>query len=305
MVQQWLALAEFFLYTAIGAMALGLWWLVNDRVLTPGVSIRAEIFGEKPNLAVAFDVLGGFLALGIVVHTTLELPPQVSLLQDVEAVVLSMVTMVLLLAILRLIAAGFIRFWFRNEKDEHGDTISINNELFAQHNTATGLFSAALYLLLAAGLARFNPLSASDLGLVSLADSAAVWVFGVGVIQVHSWTHLGIGPKHNILRECFYFNNPGASLSMLGLMLGMVWTFERLLDSLPIASAWTHWEPWAYTGLALLAVLLINGIVWLILKGFFGLNLRKELLANKNPAWGVLDGGLMFTLSMVAHALVY
>ena len=45
-------------------------------------------------------------------------------------------------------------------------------------------------------------------------------------------------------------------------------------------------------------------VLQLILLGLSGINLRHELVIRDNPAWGVLDGGLIFVLFLILIAVL-
>ena len=151
-MMEWMDLVVFMAYGALGIASLLVWWMIYDLVLTPGFPVREAIFGRKPNAAVALDILGGLLALGILVFSVLSSPGVDGLLVDLELTALTLAGTVVLLGVLRLGIGAFLRLWFKDSRDAQGDIISINNELFNQHNLATGLFSTGLYFVLTAVL---------------------------------------------------------------------------------------------------------------------------------------------------------
>ena len=78
-----------------------------------------------------------------------------------------------------------------------------------------------------------------------------------------------------------------------------------LLDGLADGQhMFNQWELWAFLlgCLALVVVVrfILQGVLWL----FLGVNLREQLVIRDNPAWGVLDGGLIFVLFLLLVAVV-
>ena len=300
---EWMDLAVFMAYGVLGIVSLLVWWVIYDYVLTPGQSVQEAIFGRQPNLAVATDLLGGLLALGILIYSVLTSPEIGDFVTDLEATALTLLGMVVLLGVLRLGIGGFLRLWFRELRDAQGDIITINNELFRQRNLATGLFSTSMYLVLAGGIVEEDLLNLAGYRGEALFNMLGVWVMGMVVVLLHSWLYLGIGSANHILHECFHDNNPAAAFSMLGLVSGMLMLNHQFLAGFESGQHMFN-QPmlWAYLAGALGAVVLLRLLLQGGLALLLGVNLRVELVVRDNPAWGVLDGGLIlvFFLIMVA-----
>ncbi|MEE8554305.1 MAG: DUF350 domain-containing protein [bacterium] len=300
----WAPFVSFAVYSAVGIAALLIWWVVYDLVLSRGLPLRDAIFGRRPNPAVALDVLGGMLAMGILVYAIISGPQVDSFWPDLEAVGLSLIVVIALLALLRLAAAGLLRLWFGNRRDAQGDRVTFNNELFRQRNTATGIFSMVLYLILVAGLVEQDFLDLSGHRAIAHWNILGVWLLGAGVILAHSLLYLGIGSRHHILHECFHDNNPAAAFSLLGLGGGMLALNHGLIGSLrPGEHMFNTPELWYYLAGALVFVLVARYALQAILVVLFGVRLRLELVRD-NVAWGILDGGLIFTLLLMLIALI-
>jgi uncharacterized membrane protein YjfL (UPF0719 family) len=303
-IMNWPAFGAFAAYAGIGILALILWWVLYDRVLTPGYGLRESLFGRRPNAAVALDFLGGMLAMGVLAYGIIAGPQLESLAKDLEMVALSLLAVVLLLAAMRLSLAALLRLWFRSRRDAQGDRVAFNNELFRQRNTATGLFATSAYLILAAGLAEQDFLNLAGNRWPALWNILGVWLMGMAVILLHSWFYLGLASRRHILHECFHDNNPAAAFSLLGLVAGMTALNHGLLGGLrPGEHMLNTPELWYYLGAALALVLalrlLLQGVLWLTL----GVSLRGELTRD-NVAWGLLDGGLIFSLFLILIALI-
>jgi len=276
------------------------WWVIYDRVLTPEFPIREAIFGRQPNPAVALDLLGGLLALGLLVYSVLTSPALGDWLLDLEATALTLLGTVILLGLLRLGIGGFLRAWFRSKRDSHGDIISINNELFRQRNLATGLFSTGVYFVLVAGLIEEDLLNLEGYRIEAMANMLGVWLLGIVVIVLHSLLYLGFGTSNHILHESFHDNNPAAPVSMLGLLGGMLLLNNGLLDSLEAGQHMFNTpELWGFLLTALVLVVALRLVLHLVLLAFLGVNLREELVIRDNPAWGILDGGLILVLFLM------
>lgn len=301
----WSLLVPYSAYAGLGLASLLVWWTIYDIVLTPGLPVREAVFGRKPNAAVALDILGGLLALGILNYQVMTSPALGSLALDLEATALTLLGTIVLLGALRLGFAGFLRLWFQAQRDAQGDVVTINNELFRQRNLATGIFSTSLYLILVAGLVEEDLLNLEGYRVEATFNMLGVWLLGAVVVILHSLIYLGIGPRNNILHECFHDNNPAAASSLLGLVSGMLLLTHGLLDELGDGQhMFNQWELWAFLlgCLALVVVVrfVLQGVLWL----FLGVNLREQLVIRDNPAWGLLDGGLIFVLFLLLVAVV-
>ncbi len=301
----WTDFLTFAAYAALGLLSLVLWWVIYDLVITPGQPIMEAVFGRNPNLAVSLDILGGLLALGILNYSIIAGPELDSLVVDLEATALTLLGTIVLLALLRLGIGAFLRMWFRESRDAHGHIITINNELFRQRNLATGLFSTGCYLILVAGLVEEDLLNISEYRWEAMFNMLGVWVLGIVILFLHSWLFLGFGGRNHILHECFHDNNPAAAWSMLGLVGGMLLLNNVLLDTLESGQhMFNLWELWAFLLACLASVMVARLVLQLVLLGLSGINLRRELVDRDNPAWGVLDGGLIFVLFLILIAVL-
>lgn len=300
----WTDFLTFAAYAGVALLSLLVWWVIYDLVLTPGLPIAGAVFGRQPNVAVALDILGGLLALGILNYSVINGPQLGSLLVDLEATGLTLLATIVLLGALRLGMGGFLRLWFRKSRDAQGDIVTFNNELFRQRNLATGLFSTALYLILVAGLVEEDLLDITGYQWEAALNMLGVWLLGGVVVLLHSWLYLGLGTRNHILHECFHDNNPAAATSMLGLVGGMLLLNNNLLEGLEQGEhMFNIWELWVFLLAALAAVMVVRWLLQLILLAFFGVNIRRELVIRDNPAWGILDGGLIFVLFLIFIAV--
>jgi hypothetical protein len=301
----WPALLEFLVFAGIGVLSFLLWWAVYEWVLTRGHSTRDALFGRTPNVAVALDVAGGFLAMGLLNSSVIGGPALDTFALDVEAATLELLGTLALLALLRMAIAAGLRLWFGNRRDEQGDVISLNNELFRQRNLATGLFSTGLYLVLVAGLLELDLLDLSGNRLPGTWNLLGVWLLGLVAVLLHSWLVLGFGGRQNILSESFHRNNPAAPTSLLGLLAGVLLLNHRLLASAPPGQhMFSTPEHWLFLLLGLASVFVLRGVLYLLLRGLLGVSLRAELLERHNAAWGVLDGAVIFALFLPLSALI-
>lgn len=302
---EWMIFLFFSIYAAIGVATLLLWWLIYQYVLARGYSVREAVFGYRPNPAVALDLLGGFLATGLLVYAVISLAPMTSFRLDVAAVGLSILGTLVLLAVLRLVLAGVLRLWFRQRRDAQGDIIRFNNELFRQRNLATSLFSLVVYLVLVAGLIEVHLWHLDGYGLNRVWNMLATWLLGALLVGLHSFLYLGYGPRNHILHECFHDNNPAAPTSLLGLAAGMLMLNHQLILFIePTEHLFSTWEPWRFLAGTLVFVLIARGVLQFILLAFLGISLRRELVIRDNAAWGLVDGGLILALSLIPVGLL-
>ncbi|HEX9844045.1 MAG TPA: hypothetical protein VGC20_14895 [bacterium] len=301
----WQPFLEFIVFAGIGILGFLLWWLVYDHVLTRGLSTREAVFGRTPNVAVALDVAGGFLAMGLIACRVIGGPALASFALDVEAASLELLGTLVLLALLRWAIAGGLRLWFGSRRDEQGDVISLNNELFRQRNLATGLFSTGLYLILAAGLIELDLLGLTGERLAATWNMLGAWLAGAVTVLLHSWLYLGLGGRQNILRESFHRNNPAAPTSLLGLLAGVLLLNHRLLPPVETGvHAFSLPQHWYFLLLGVGSVFVLRTVLGVLLRGLLGVSIRAELLERHNAAWGVLDGAIIFALFLILIALI-
>ena len=301
----WQPLVEFLVYAGIGLASFLLWWVVYDHVLTRGLSTRDAVFGRTPNVAVALDVAGGFLAMGLLNYAVIRGPRLDSFAHDVEATALSLLGTLVLLGLLRMAIAAGLRLWFGARRDAQGDRVTLNNELFKQRNLATGLFSTALYLVLVAGLLESDLLDLSGYRLAATWNMLGVWLLGLAAVLLHSWFYLGLGWREHILAESFHRNNAAAPLSLLGFLGGVLILNHQLLPPLDagqhLLNTLAHWE---FLLLGVASVFVLRAILYGLLGGVLGVSVRAELLSRRNVAWGVLDGAFIFALFLILIALI-
>jgi len=301
----WQPMIEFGVYALVGLLSFVLWWVIYEWVLTREHSIREAIFGYNPNPAVALDIFGGFLAMGILNHAIISGPALSSFWLDLEATALTLLGTIVLLGVLRWLIGEFLRLWFGNQRDAQGDIITFNNELFRQRNLATGLFSTALYLMLVAGLLEEDLLNITGYRMAATFNMLGVWLLGVVTVLLHSWLYLGLGSKHHILHESFHENNPSAPFSLLGLLGGVMILNHQLLLDLPAGEhMFNRADHWYFLVLGMVSVFVLRMVLHLLLRGLLGVNLRHELLVKRNHVWGILDGGLIFSLLLILIALI-
>lgn len=295
----------FAIYAAVGILTLVIWWLIYESILARGYNVREAVFGKRPNAAVAMDLLGGFLATAILLYSIISLAPRTSFRLNVPAVGLSIVAVLVLLTVLRLLVAGLLRIWFGEQRDKQGDVVSLNNELFKQRNLASSLFSTVLYVILVAGLAELDVFDHANQGLSQVWNMLGIWLFGCLLVFVHSFFYLEYGTRNHILHECFIDNNPAAPFSLLGLVAGMLPLNHYLLVTFgPGQHMFSSWDLWIFLAIILAFVLLARAVLQIVLFVVTGINLRHELVIADNVAWGILDGGLIFSLLLMLLALM-
>jgi len=181
----------------------------------------------------------------------------------------------------------------------------MNNELFKQRNLATSLFSSVLYVILVAGIVELDVFDHANLGIGQLWNTLGIWLLGFALVVVHSFFYLEYGTRNNILHECFIDNNPAAPFSLLGLVAGVLPLNHHLLITFgPGQHMFNTPELWGFLAIILAFVLVARGLLQVVLYMATGINLRYELVIADNMAWGVLDGGLIFSLLLILNALM-
>ena len=301
----WAIVSLFAIYAAVGILTLIVWWLLYETVLARGYNVRDAVFGKRPNVAVAADLLGGFLATAILLYSIVTLAPRTSFRLNVPAVALSILGALVLLAALRMLVAAGLRLWFGDRRDRQGDLVSLNNELFKQRNLATSLFSTVLYVILVAGLVELDVFDHANQGLDQIWNTLGVWLLGVVLVLVHSFFYLEYGTRNDILHECFIDNNPAAPFSLLGLVAGVLPLNHHLLITFgPGQHMFNTPELWGFLAIILAMVLVARAVLQVVFYITRRINLRYELVIADNMAWGLLDGGLIFSLLLILNALM-
>jgi hypothetical protein len=302
---EWFVIEFFALYAGVGVVTLLAWWTVYALALSRGWSLRSALFGRHPNPAVALDLLGGFLAADFLIYSIISLAPMASFRLQIPAVALSILATLALLAVLRFLIAGLLRIWFREHRDAQGDIISLNNELFRQRNIATSVFSTVLYMILVSGLAQLDLWNMEGGRIEGVYNMLGIWLMGVLVVLIHSFLYLEYGARNHILHECFHDNNPAAATSLFGLVAGMLMFSHHLLGLfIPGTHMFNTPILWLFLGGVLVLALLLRGVLQVILWLAIGVNLRHELVIHDNVAWGLVDGGLIFSLFLIPVALI-
>ncbi len=290
----------FGVYSLVGVLALLLWWVIYQAVLTRDFSVREAVFGENPNAAVALDLVGGMLATGVLFYFTLRFPSSSDFWQNTWNVAKNLAGLLLLLTVLRLLLAALLRVWFRNKKDALGEIVSLNNELFEQRNMAASIFSNSLYLILVAGMLQLEFGFSYQYQVAGILNMLGIWMMGVIVVVLHSILFLGFGVHNHILHECFHDNNPAAASSLLGLTGGFLLLSYRILNQFkPEMHIFNTPHIWFSVGAMLVGVLVARAVLQGIVLATTRINLSRELVIRDNLAWGVLDGGLILTICLV------
>ena len=298
-------IALFAVYSCVGILTLVVWWLIYEAILARGHDVRKAVFGKRPNPAVSLDLLGGFLATAILLYSIVTQAPRTSFRLNVPAVGVSILVILVLLTVLRLLVAGLLRLWFGDRRDKQGDIISMNNELFVQRNVATSLFSTVLYAILVAGLVELDVFDRNQEGVMQLYNVLGIWLLGFVLVVIHSFFYLEYGTRNHILHECFVDNNPAAPFSLLGLVAGILPLNHYLLITFgPGQHMFNTPELWVFLAIILAFVLVARAILQVVLYAATGINLRYELVIADNVAWGILDGGLIFSLLLILIALM-
>ncbi len=301
----WTIITLFAIYSLIGILTLVIWWIIYEAILARGYNVREAVFGKRPNPAVALDLLGGFLATAILLYAIVALAPRTSFRLNIPAVAINIVAILFLLTVLRMLVAGLLRLWFRDRRDAQGDIISLNNELFVQRNIATSLFSTVLYVILVAGLVELDIFDNTHAGIFQLYNMLGIWLLGLVLVLVHSFFYLEYGSRNHILHECFHDNNPAAPFSLLGLVAGVLpLNHAQLVTFGPGQHMFNTPELWTFLAIILAFVLIARGALQVVLYATTGINLRHELVIADNVAWGILDGGIIFSLLLILIALM-
>ena len=105
---QWFVAFFFIVYSGLGIVTLLVWFLIYQFVLARGYSLRESLFGDQPNPAVALDLLGGFLATGVLIYSALSRSPLTSFQRDLPILMGIGTVMLIMLVVLRFGIAGLL-----------------------------------------------------------------------------------------------------------------------------------------------------------------------------------------------------
>ncbi len=94
-------------------------------------------------------------------------------------------------------------------------------------------------------------------------------------------------------------------MTLLGLLGGVLVLNHQMLVPLPWGEhMFSGWQHWAFLLLGLVAVFVLRGLIYVLLRGLVGVSIRQEVLVRRNPAWGIIDAGLIFGLFLILIALI-
>ena len=156
-----------------------------------------------------------------------------------------------------------------------------------------------------AGLLELDVFDRAQQGWSQVYNTLGIWLLGLVLMVLHSFFYLEYGMRNHILHECFHDNNPAAPFSLLGLMAGMLPLNHYLLITFgPGQHMFNTPALWVFLGIIMAFVLIARALLQLVMYWLTGINLRRELVIADNLAWGVLDGGLIFSLLLIMIGLM-
>jgi len=304
-VTQDMFVTKFAFYSVFGGISLLVWLAIYQFALARRYSVLDAVFGNRPNAAVALDLVGGMLAAGIIFYFILRHPTSREFWPNAWTAVKTMAALLVLLAVLRVLLDGLLHIWFGARRDAQGDLVTLNNELFRQRNLATSILSICLNLILVAGMLQLELRYSYRFQVAGALNMLGIWLMGVLVVLLHSFFFLGYGTRNHILHECFHDNNAAAATSLLGLTGGFLLLSNHVLGKFrPGIHIFNTEEIWMSVGIMLLFVLVARVVLQILVYAATGISLREELVVRDNVAWGIVDGGLILILCLILISFI-
>lgn len=242
-------LANDFLFSfVIILVSFILGWLLYDKVITRGISLRDSLF-EKDNFAAWVEFIGAFIFPTLFLAAkAVEGSVSSNLFYDLLYAVLYAVAYIVVFTVLRMISGFIVSSLGAN--DEDGE-INLNNEVYTQRNIAASLLSIALSTIFVSIIVFFDVIPGYI--LTSVYKMSVVLVFSLLAVAVYC---LILRKKTTLIKEIFIDNNIAAGVNLLG----FIFAVETILYNAAVLQVQFNLFDLAvmsFIGLALLGLLFI------------------------------------------------
>ncbi len=188
-------------------------WLLYDKVVTRGISLRDALF-EKDNPAAWIEFIGAFIFPALYLGAkAIEGSANEDILLDLGICMAYAVVFVILLSVLRIVSGAVVKSISLEDQD---GKINLNNEIFNQRNISASLFSTALSTIFVS-MIRFLDILPQYL-TVSLLKVSVVLIFSLVAVAVYCMV---LRYRTALLKEIFVDNNTATGVSFLGFVFGV------------------------------------------------------------------------------------
>lgn len=188
-------------------------WILYDKVVTRGISLRASLF-EKDNLAAWVEFIGAFIFPTLFLAAkAIEGSASENIWLDLLICSGYVVGYIAVFTVLRLLS-GLVVILIGGE-DENGK-VKLNTEIYQQKNVSAALFSVALSTIFAS-LVRFFDADPEYLVLSALKVST-VLVLSLAAFIVYI---IALGKRTTLFKEIFIDNNIAAGAGFLGFIFAV------------------------------------------------------------------------------------
>lgn len=199
-----------FVITAVGFI---LGYLLYSKVVLRHINLKDALF-EKDNLAGWIEFVGAFVFPVLFLSSkAVEGGADSNIWFDLANCTIYSAAYVIIFTLLRFLSGAIVGSLGRS--DEQGK-VSLNSEVYSQHNTAAALFSVSLSIIFVSAI-RFLNLAEGYIA-VSLYRILVLLVFTLAALIVFS---LLIRSKTSLFKEIFIDNNPAAGLNLAGFVFAV------------------------------------------------------------------------------------
>lgn len=188
-------------------------WLLYDKVITRGLSLRDSLF-EKDNVAAWVEFIGAFIYPTLFLAAkAIEGSASENIWLDLLICTGYVVGYILIFTVLRLLSGMVVRLL--GTEDESGK-VRLNNEIYQQRNLSAALFSVALSTIFV-NLVRFFDVDPEYL-VVSALKVSTVLILTLAAFILYI---IILGRRTTLFKEIFIDNNIAAGAAFLGFIFAV------------------------------------------------------------------------------------
>lgn len=247
-------------------------WFLYSIVIVRKINLKAALF-DKDNLAAWIEFIGAFIFPTLYLSAkAVEGSASDNFSVDLAICLALAVLYIGIFTLLRLVSGILVSFL--SPKDTQGK-IRLNEEIFAQKNSAAALFSVALSIIFS-GMITFLDISSLDNFFISLFQMGDILIFSLVAVIVYSMI---LRRKTSLFSEIFVDNNIAEGFRFAGFVLAVAVILYNLVNLQ---------QEFDFIELALLSGvgLMILGVVAIAMKWVFTklikVDLRKEVYEQNN-----------------------
>lgn len=194
-------------------VGFGLSFLLYDKIVTKGINLKSALF-DKDNFAAWLEFTGAFV-FPVLYISSKALAGSVSenIWIDLLISLAYVASYVVLFTLLRLTSGLIVKVMGCSDQD---GKVSLNNEIYTQHNVASSMFSIALSILFANIATFLDP--HPEFIVASLLKICVVLMISLAALAGYT---LILGRKTTLAKEIFEDNNAAAGIELAGFMFAV------------------------------------------------------------------------------------